>query len=71
MAQATLKVTGMTCGHCVHAVTHALQHIEGVQDVRVDLEQGRAWVDYDDGRAGLPSMITAVEEEGYGAEVAA
>lgn len=30
-------VTGMTCGHCVHAVTSELKALDGVQDVAVDL----------------------------------
>jgi copper chaperone len=38
----TIKIKGMTCGHCVMAVTKALGGIEGVKDVRVDLEKGEA-----------------------------
>ena len=30
-------VTGMTCGHCVSAVTGELQKLDGVSDVAVDL----------------------------------
>lgn len=33
-------VTGMTCGHCVQAVTSELQALEGVRDVAVDLVVG-------------------------------
>lgn len=31
-------VTGMTCGHCVNAVTEELKHLEGVAAVDVALE---------------------------------
>ncbi|MGD7732200.1 heavy-metal-associated domain-containing protein [Propionibacteriaceae bacterium G57] len=33
-------VTGMTCGHCVGAVTEEVSGIEGVSDVQVKLEGG-------------------------------
>ena len=36
----TFTVTGMTCGHCVSAVSSELQAIPGVTDVTVDLATG-------------------------------
>jgi copper chaperone len=33
----TYSVTGMTCGHCVRAVTSELQALDGVDSVTVDL----------------------------------
>ena len=40
MATATFRVTGMTCEHCVRAVTGELGNLKGVSDVRVDLRPG-------------------------------
>jgi len=40
MTTTTLHVTGMTCGHCVQAVTSELSALEGVRDVTVDLVAG-------------------------------
>jgi copper chaperone len=40
MTTTTYQVTGMTCEHCVHAVTEELQEVDGVRDVRVDLAPG-------------------------------
>ena len=37
MATTTYKVTGMTCGHCVNAVTSELTGLSGVSAVTVDL----------------------------------
>ncbi|MDD5476066.1 MAG: heavy metal-associated domain-containing protein [Syntrophales bacterium] len=37
-----ITIKGMSCGHCVAAVTKALEGIEGVTDVNVDLENGEA-----------------------------
>lgn len=36
----TIKVGGMTCGHCVHAVTAELTALPAVTDVAVDLHAG-------------------------------
>jgi copper chaperone CopZ len=33
----TLPVVGMTCGHCIQAVTSELTALDGVQDVAVEL----------------------------------
>ena len=38
----TIKVKGMTCNHCVMAVTKALNQIQGVADVKVNLDKGEA-----------------------------
>ncbi|WP_028572245.1 heavy-metal-associated domain-containing protein [Desulfonatronum lacustre] len=38
----TIKVTGMSCQHCVNAVTKALSGIEGIQDIQVFLDKGEA-----------------------------
>jgi copper chaperone len=37
MTTQTYSVTGMTCGHCEHAVRTELEAIEGVTDVEVQL----------------------------------
>jgi copper chaperone len=37
-----LAVTGMTCGHCVSAVTNELRSVPDVQDVSVELRVGDA-----------------------------
>ena len=36
----TYHVTGMTCGHCVSAVTEEIKALPGVQDVVIDLQAG-------------------------------
>lgn len=38
----TFQVAGMTCDHCVHAVTDELQALQGVEAVDVDLAAGTA-----------------------------
>lgn len=41
----TVKINGMRCQHCVNATTRALEELEGVANVRVDLEKGEATFD--------------------------
>ncbi len=40
MSTQTVAVQGMTCGHCVKAVTDEVSAIPGVTDVAVDLVNG-------------------------------
>ncbi len=70
MSTVTLKVEGMSCQHCVHAVTSALEGVDGVERASVDLDGGRAVVEYDEARATVDALMRAVEEEGYGARAA-
>lgn len=63
----TLDVTGMTCGHCVSAVTKELEAVSGVKNVSVDLNVGEAsevTVVSDD---VLPedALRAAIDEAGY------
>ncbi len=68
MATTTLKVSGMSCGHCVRTVTEALEGVDGVTRADVDLQQGRATVEYDEARTSAPALAAAVSDEGYTAE---
>lgn len=64
MTVSTYTVTGMTCGHCVQAVTEELSQLPGVTMVRVDLTSGRAEVS--SGTALDDAAVrAAVEEAGY------
>ena len=40
MSTQSFSVTGMTCGHCAHAVSEELNEIAGVTGVDVDLAAG-------------------------------
>ena len=68
MATATLKVTGMSCEHCVRAVTNALQQSRGVQRAQVDLNAGKAVIDYDESATSPRALANIVMDEGYSAE---
>lgn len=68
MTTTTLKISGMTCGHCVRTVTEALEQVDGVESARVDLQAGRAVIDYDAKRTSSRALANAVMDEGYMAE---
>ena len=38
----TVKIEGMRCQHCVGSVRKALEELEGVSEVQVDLDKGEA-----------------------------
>ena len=62
-----LKVEGMSCNHCVNAVTRALGAVPGVDRVvEVNLERGEAVIE---GSADVAQLVAAVEEEGFNAEL--
>ena len=63
-----LKVTGMTCGGCTSNVTHALQAINGVGDVKVSLSAGEATVQYDERLTSPDQLKSAVKGAGYGVD---
>lgn len=64
MATESYVVKGMTCGHCVNAVTNELKEIKGVEDVHIDLDSGRVEVT-SDVPLDRESVQAAVEEAGY------
>jgi copper chaperone CopZ len=63
MTTRTYTVEGMTCGHCVSAVTGEVTKVPGVSDVAVDLAAKTVTVtghDIDDA-----AVAAAVDEAGY------
>ena len=56
-------VTGMSCGHCVAAVTEEVKQIPGVTDVAVTLEDGRLVVTSTD-PVDFDRVVEAVAEAG-------
>jgi copper chaperone len=57
-------VEGMTCNHCVHHVTVALNEVEGVKDVKVSLAEKSVLVNAEDS-VSFETLKSAVEEAGY------
>ncbi|WP_088006472.1 copper chaperone CopZ [Indiicoccus explosivorum] len=61
----TLKVQGMSCGHCVNAVETSVGELSGVSNVKVDLDKGEVAVAYDKNLTSLSQIKEAIEDQGY------
>lgn len=65
MTTHTLRITGMSCDHCVQTVQTALNALPGV-DARVSLADGLARFTTADDIAA-DALVKAVEQSGFGA----
>ncbi|HGM5581326.1 TPA: heavy-metal-associated domain-containing protein [Pseudomonas putida] len=61
------NVQGMSCGHCVKAVTRAVQEQDAAAQVEVDLGAKQVRVQ---SQLGVQQILEAIREEGYQAEPA-
>ncbi|OYQ19023.1 copper resistance protein CopZ [Pseudomonas mandelii] len=60
------NVQGMSCGHCVKAITQALQAKDPAASVRVDLAAKEVGVE---SALTTDQVIAAITEEGYEAKI--
>ncbi len=58
-------VMGMTCSACSAHVDKAVRHLDGVQDVNVNLLSNCMVVDYDENKVNDAMIQKAVEDAGY------
>ena len=60
----SIKISGMTCQHCVMAVTKALSSLDGIKNVHVDLKSGTATYD-EEKSVDHQKIIAAIKKAGY------
>lgn len=61
---ATIKIKGMSCNHCVMSVTKALNEIDGIKNVKVDLNKGEA--SFDEVKpVSMDTVRECIEKAGY------
>ena len=58
----SFQVQGMTCGHCVRAVTEAVKSVDPQAEVKVDLATGKVDVQSQQDRTALAK---AIQDQGY------
>ncbi len=63
MAEADLKIEGMSCQHCVMRVKKAVDQVPGVS--RADVGVGTAKITYDETKVTKEDLEQAVEKAGY------
>jgi copper chaperone len=56
------QVKGMSCGHCVRAVTQAVQSVDPKAEVKVDLNQSKVEIQSETPREALAK---AIADQGY------
>lgn len=61
----SLSVTGMTCNSCVKAITNACSQLNGLDNINVDLENGKAMIDYQPMLLSPKQIMETIEECGF------
>ena len=58
-------VEGMTCHSCVSLIESVIGELDGVESVRVSLEEKRAAIVYDRTKTSTETLHTAIEDMGF------
>ncbi len=65
MQKTKLKISGMSCQHCVKTVEDALTALEGVQRAKVNLRKGEAVVRFNELRVNPITLKDAIKAAGF------
>lgn len=65
MENITLNVQGMSCDHCVNSIEGSVGKLDGVESVKVDLEDGKVNVTFHSEKVDLKEITQTIEEQGY------
>ncbi|TSB45965.1 copper chaperone CopZ [Alkalicoccobacillus porphyridii] len=65
MKSITLNVKGMSCGHCVQAIEGAVGELEGVEEVKVSLEEASVKISFDENVTGQAKIEEVIDDQGY------
>ena len=60
-----LNVDGITCGHCVDTIKEAVEILDGIFSVDVDIEKKQVVVEFDEKMAKPEDLIDKIEEVGF------
>lgn len=65
MDKTVLRVEGMSCSHCVNAISNSVGELNGVSSVNVDLDAKVVSVDYDNEKISIDIIKATIEDQGY------
>jgi copper chaperone len=65
MEKVSLKVQGMSCGHCVKAVEGSVGALSGVNSVKVDLKASTVDVEYNQQDVTIEKIKETIDDQGY------
>ncbi|MFS0593192.1 copper chaperone CopZ [Cytobacillus horneckiae] len=68
MHQVTLNIQGMSCGHCVNSIEGNVGKLNGIESVKVHLDEGKVDVTFDSSAVSLKEITDVIEEQGYDIE---
>ncbi|MFY0759817.1 copper chaperone CopZ [Metabacillus dongyingensis] len=68
MESVKLNVSGMSCGHCVKSVEGSVGQLEGVNEVKVHLEDGKVDVAFNPEKVSLDKIKETIDDQGYDVE---
>jgi copper chaperone len=68
MQSVKLNVQGMSCGHCVKAVEGSVGELEGINQVKVKLEEAMVEVSFNESQVSLHKIKKTIEDQGYEVE---
>jgi copper chaperone len=60
-----LGIEGMTCENCVKTLTRALEQINGVKSVEIELQSARAAITFDRTKTDMPAIHEKILQSGY------
>ncbi|AIC92981.1 MULTISPECIES: copper ion binding protein [Shouchella] len=60
-----LKVSGMSCGHCVSSIETGVGNMDGVDEVNVKLDEGRVTITFDSDQVNKGMLKLTIEDLGY------
>jgi copper chaperone len=68
MEKNTLKVNGMSCGHCVKTIEGSVGELQGVSSVKVNLAEGTVDVEFNAVEVTLGKIKETIDDQGYDVE---
>lgn len=64
----TIKVQGMSCGHCVNRIESSVGELEGVNQVNAKLDDAQITVSFNESLVTIDKIKETIEEQGYTVE---
>lgn len=64
-----LKCTEMSCHKCVKSIESSINKLPGISELKIDLESKIISVTFDESKTDVQSLLNAIVEAGYEAEV--
>lgn len=65
MEKIILSVDGMSCSHCENAIKNAVNTLDGVHEVLVNLTEKTVVVDFDNTKVTIDHIKKEIEDQGY------